>query len=511
MKGKKIVMLVHDNRIDRRVLDEAQSLQEVGWELTVIAGPPPTPDYNWDEQCYPDIEIVRLPLDANLAKERCTTGINDSVGSINWGEIFNLYNLFIRVGKKYPADIYVAHDLPQLPVAINLARLTEAFVVYDTHELFPHQLTFGKKKRDNYKEIEDYLIQYADKVITVNESAAKFLALHYYIAEPEIILNSPSLNELDFPIEDQNLLRKNLNINQESKIILYQGGVGRSPNDVRNLEKLIYAMKFVENKDIKLVFMGPKGNDFDALIEWTKKENLFGTKFFYHDAVPQTQLLKHTISADVGIIPYPHIDFNSYFCTPNKLFEFLTVGLPILGNDSPELNRFIKNNKIGLTYSMKTVEEIAFAINDFFKKDISVFKKNGKELYLKYLWKSQGKKIQKIYDSLITKNPKNKGLISSSLVQIGNMLENKMYKLIETECNFILSRDEKNIFAKNYLALSKLRRGDISTSESIIKEAIKGNLTNEMLLDNLNYITEYMYRPELKPIELDKIEDYLIN
>lgn len=509
-KKNKIVMLVHDNRIDRRVLDEAKTLQEDGWDLTVIAGPPPTPDYTWDEDCYPELNIVRLPLDKELSLIRSTTGLNDTIDSIDWAKIFQLYNLFIQVAQDYKADIYVAHDLPQLPVAINLARSNNAYVVYDTHELYPHQLTFGKKKTNDYEEIEDYLIQYVDKVITVNESAAKFLSLRYKIDEPEVILNSPPLDPTQLPNNKSDLLRKAFSLNEESKILLYQGGVGRTINDVRNLERLISSMQLVNDKNIKLVFMGPKGNEFEELIEWTKKENLFGKTFFYHEAVPQTELLEYTISADVGIIPYPHVDFNTYFCTPNKLFEFLVVGLPILGNDSPELSRFIKTNEIGLTYPMKTTEDIAYAINSFFSQNVDQFKKNGVNLYKKYLWNVQGEKIKEIYAAIRTKKAINDNLNKMSLNSVEHLIEKGLFKMTDKECEYILSNEPNNIVSRNYYALSKFKQGEVKLSEQIIKEGINNNPNNELLLDNLNYVTEYLYRSKLNSIEKSGLEDYLI-
>lgn len=509
-KKNKIVMLVHDNRIDRRVLDEAKTLQEDGWDLTVIAGPPPTPGYTWDEDCYPELDIVRLPLDKELSLIRSTTGLNDTIDSIDWGKMFHLYNLFIQVAQDYKADIYVAHDLPQLPVAVNLARFNNAYVVYDTHELYPHQLTFGKKRTNDYEEIEDYLIQYVDKVITVNESAAKFLSLRYKIDEPEVILNSPPLDPNQLPDNKNDLLRKAFNLNEKSKILLYQGGVGRTKNDVRNLEKLILSMKQVNDKNIKLVYMGPKGNEFEELIEWTKKENLYGKTFFYHEAVPQTELLEYTKSADVGIIPYPHVDFNTYFCTPNKLFEFLVVGLPILGNDSPELNRFIKTNEIGLTFPMKTVEDIAYAINSFFSQNVDNFKKNGVELYKKYLWNVQGEKIKEIYNSIKSEKAKSDNLNKASLNSIEHFIEKRLFKMTDKECEFILSNEPENIVCRNYFALSKFKQGDVKLSEQIIRAGIEIDQNNELLLDNLNYVTEYLYRTQLNPIEKSGLEDYLI-
>jgi len=84
---------------------------------------------------------------------------------------------------------------------------------------------------------------------------------------------------------------------------------------------------------------------------------------YFLPAVPQAELLQHSASADLGIIPYPHVDLNSYYCTPNKLFEFIQAGLPILSNDSPELRRFVSEEGFGLVHAMSSPLHIANAID----------------------------------------------------------------------------------------------------------------------------------------------------
>ncbi|HTY58042.1 MAG TPA: tetratricopeptide repeat protein, partial [Bacteroidota bacterium] len=59
-KSRSVVMLVDDRRIDRRVLDEAVSLQDAGWDVVVVAGETPAENPFWDEECYPDLRIMRV-------------------------------------------------------------------------------------------------------------------------------------------------------------------------------------------------------------------------------------------------------------------------------------------------------------------------------------------------------------------------------------------------------------------------------------------------------------------
>lgn len=141
-------------------------------------------------------------------------------------------------------------------------------------------------------------------------------------------------------------------------MLLFQGGF--APH--RNLEALVRAMARVETPDVDLVMMG-FGGFGEGLQKLAGRLGLLGRRVHFLPAVPQSELLQHSASADVGIIPYPHIDLNSYYCTPNKLFEFIQAGLPILANDSPELRRFVAEPGFGLVSPMHDAPQIARAID----------------------------------------------------------------------------------------------------------------------------------------------------
>ena len=122
---------------------------------------------------------------------------------------------------------------------------------------------------------------------------------------------------------------------------------------------------------------------------------------FFFPAVDQSILLEYSASADVGIIPYPHVDLNSYYCTPNKLFEFIQAGLPMIANDSPELNRFIKDNQIGYSYKINDEKDIAYMIEEFFKQDID-YKQNILNIRDIFSWKTEERKFIEIMSEIIS-------------------------------------------------------------------------------------------------------------
>ena len=128
---RSIVMMVHDRRIDRRVLDEARSLMSDGWSVTVLAGPADPTQPTPDEQVYPDVPIVRVTRGAaptQIDPVRARAGIVHTVAA--------LLALSPRVRRRRsPATrnrLSVADDLPQLGEAVIAARHHGGYVVYDS-------------------------------------------------------------------------------------------------------------------------------------------------------------------------------------------------------------------------------------------------------------------------------------------------------------------------------------------------------------------------------------------
>jgi glycosyltransferase involved in cell wall biosynthesis len=494
--SKTIVMLCQDNRIDRRILDEARSLKNAGWRVTVIAGAPPTIDYKLDEVTYPDIEIIRLKLGYIPKRITEKDGKNLLFSEVDWQKIYFNHNQLLEIGLNYPADVYVAHDLPQVPVAVILANHYEAQVTYDAHELYPEQFSNDIVKANLNSEAESFILPFVDKVIMVNKSGASFMAIKYGIEKPEIILNSPALKADDLPIENTNILRRNLGIDNFRKILLYQGGVARIKNDVRNLEKLMLSMSFVKNENIVLVYMGPAGHGKDELINIAKEKGLYGSRFYYHEPVSQSELLSYTVSADAGVIPYPHIDFNTYFCTPNKLFEFIVSGIPILANSSPELNDFVSGQGIGLNKPMNSIEGIASAIDEFFSTDFETYEQNVKKLSKDYIWDVQGKKIVDIYDSLI-KSSSHSSRIRDRIEEVASTLmfkqNNKIGKLI---CKAFLKNNPDDIEILRLLSNIYFNLGDYKSSRRELLRMLKNNPEDDAGLFFLNKVNDLIYEQD---------------
>lgn len=160
-------MLVANNRIDRRVLDEARSLVRAGWDVTVISGPPPAPDDRQDEESYPDINILRINdrRAEMLLGEIDQLRLNRTLACFpnwNWLGINPIHNHLLVEAITRPAEIYVAHDLPQLPAAAMAASFHRSYLVYDSHELFTELYPERPDFKPQHTQIETWFISFAD-------------------------------------------------------------------------------------------------------------------------------------------------------------------------------------------------------------------------------------------------------------------------------------------------------------------------------------------------------------
>ncbi|WP_167383701.1 glycosyltransferase family 4 protein [Bordetella genomosp. 12] len=293
-------------------------------------------------------------------------------------------------------DVIHAHDLPQLQAGVNAARALKVPLIYDAHELYPEICTLTPEQQKRLGANEAKLIPRADAVITVNPHLAQEFARRYKIPAPDVILNAidPFTDLHDRP---RDLFRETMGIPADKQILLFQGWM--SPD--RGLQDLVRALAQVRS-DVHLVFMGYGDlvKDLSAIAE----EMGVRDRVHFKDAVPQAELLYWTASADAGIIPYQPVDLNHWFCSPNKLFEFVQSRLPIIANDLPYLRDVITTDQIGLVADMKSLSDLAAAINTMFDPALGGarrFKPALAAAQYKYSWQAQEAQLFSIYDRVM--------------------------------------------------------------------------------------------------------------
>lgn len=404
-------MVTHDRKIDRRIIQEAESLVDNGYQVSIVAFP-------WTVEEDNNIEGIRIIRPLKFGDKKNIFSSIMSIYSLFREQLFNNPKLMYRIRNhvngylidvqkyfenflldlavKERGDIYHAHDLPSLSSAYKAARFYNVPLIYDSHELYCGQ-EFGKLETATWRRIESSLICKTDAIITINESIAGLLKEWYGCVEPIVIMNKVNPYNDSFG-KDEKIIHSTLNLDLNIPILLYQGSITTS----RNIENLILAMKKVKS-NVVLVLLGG-GASREKLFNLSKNNKL-EEKVYFIEEVPQKYLLKYTSSADVGLIPYLGSCLNSYYCTPNKLFEFISAGVPILANNLPEINKVVIGEGVGIVADFNKPESIAESIDLMIKDkaDLIKYKERINEIKYKYSWDYEEKKLLELYNTLLEK------------------------------------------------------------------------------------------------------------
>ncbi len=245
-------------------------------------------------------------------------------------------------------DLYYANDLDTLLAGYLLSKWHRAKLVYDAHELYPDLFETGPKLyRALLNKLEGYLARRAELVITVNESIAEILQQRHHLKQqPMVLLNCPAFEAV--PARGQPSRRPYK--------LLYHGVY--LPG--RNLEGLILSMQYVTNA---ILYLRGYGISEELLRQLVRQTNL-QDKVIFLEPVPMGELVSSATEFDIGIVPYPgnSNNLNSYYCTPNKIFEYMMSGLALVVSDLPELRRIVTQYQVGVMFNPATPQGLGEAL-----------------------------------------------------------------------------------------------------------------------------------------------------
>lgn len=254
-----------------------------------------------------------------------------------------------------PADIWHGMWAGSLPALGRLRRRHGGRSVYDSRDIYLHARLFDRMAapwRRLYRWIERRWARSADSVITVNDAYADILEEVLGVARPLVVMNCPELWVPPEPRPD--LIRERLGLPASSAIVLYQGNLMTE----RGIEQSMDAI--LEVPDATLVLMGYGGgrDEYAALAAGTKYDG----RVELIDPVPPDELLPWTASADILVMAIQPTTLNHRFTTPQKLFEALAVGVPVVASDLPGMARIVSETGCGVLCDPTSPAAIAAAI-----------------------------------------------------------------------------------------------------------------------------------------------------
>lgn len=239
-------------------------------------------------------------------------------------------------------DVVHAHDLDTLYAAVTYARWSGAKVVYDAHELERHRNAEWTAARHLIIDsLEKFGIRRADAVITVSEGIADWYAREYGTARPSVVLNSPPLSAAVVAGDPTEDLRGQLGLPADARVVAYVGKVTRG----RGVETLVGALEHL-GPDYHLVVLGPR-ESYDAQIERLATTAGVRERLHLLPPVPSATVPRTIATADVSATPIENVCLSYDLALPNKLFDSLYAGVPVVVSDLTEMAAFVREHEIG--------------------------------------------------------------------------------------------------------------------------------------------------------------------
>ncbi len=360
---------------DSRVLKEARSLSELGHEVTVVA----------------------MHAEGLAEHERVEGFVVHRIrlASRSWSrlpvvQVVKYLEFLVRALRHHrQADVFHCHDLSALPIGVLGRSLfnRRAHVVYDAHEFETEIEHLTPTTKWLSKILERLLIKHVDQMITVSDPIADDYAARYGIARPHLVLNTPEFT----PIARSNRLREALNIGDDRFLFLFQGAL--SPR--RGIELMLETAATHPMDGFVFVFMG-----YGPLEQHIKDFADTNANVFHKSAVLPAELLGYTASADCGLLLFDASSLNNVYAMPNKLFEYLMGGLPVICSSNRTIREFVEQHEVGVVLHAFEPAALLDAMHQIVALDHSRIAANIDRVRNHYNWEAQAAVLAKVYGCL---------------------------------------------------------------------------------------------------------------
>jgi len=251
-----------------------------------------------------------------------------------------------------PSDVYVAADPDDLRFAWLAATIYRKRLVYIPFEYFPEHSQATVRQKRRWAQLERRYAPHVHALVSLGDKLSREYELNYGLHGRVHTIYS-SLPRAYDPGEP--LLRRRIKVGASDKIILYQGLVAR----IRGIWDVLAAMPFLAD-NVHFVVIG-FGEEFEAFRR-DASSSPSRSRVHVLDAVPQSELMRYTRDADVGIIPIHDASKSYRYCNPGKLFEYIAAGLPLAVSNLDQLAWYVRSRSLGEVFTWGSATEIVLAL-----------------------------------------------------------------------------------------------------------------------------------------------------
>lgn len=340
--GIRVTMLVrnaftHDTRVER----EARTLANAGYRATVVAEAGPELPVREERDGFRVVRLARR---------------GPPIPGLRF--LVHRWRLARAVERTRP-DLLHAHDADALQVIGPLGRRRRIPVIYDSHELWlgrsarGHSPLYHRLAQAYYRGIERRYVPTAAAVIVANPPAAPELERRYGISGVIAVPNYPA-EAAAVPSRDLRELPGGRAIPDGVPLVLYVGAM--SPE--RGIEELVDAM--VDVPDAHLVLLG--GGGLEAAIRARIMQRGIVARSHLVGMVASEEVVPFAASARVGILSTMPTNLNNRLALPNKLFQYMAAGIPVVASDYPQIREVVEAASCGLLVDPTRAGKLSAAI-----------------------------------------------------------------------------------------------------------------------------------------------------
>jgi glycosyltransferase involved in cell wall biosynthesis len=294
------------------------------------------------------------------------------------------------------------HGLVTLAAGVRVSRSCGAPLLYDVHELETEANGLGGLRQRVYKAAERRLIRRADAVLAVSDSIADWYAREYGIERPTVVRNVPVRPEGPPPGRSQ-ILRATAGIPEGELIFLYAGGLFQG----RRVEQFLRVFSRV-SEDRHVVFMG-----YGELEGMVRSAAVMRRNIHFLPAVPATEVVRHAAGADVGLMGVENVCLSYYYSLPNKLFECLLAGVPVVAGDWPEIRRVIEADGCGWVVG-ETDEDWRRFVSGVSGEEIQRRREGALRARMRYSWQNEEATLVGVYRRLLGRSTERLGRVAKN-------------------------------------------------------------------------------------------------
>lgn len=371
-KSRVVLSVTNDLATDQRVEKVCNSLLQMGFFVTLIGR--------------------KLPWSTPLTPKRHTCirmKLFFRKGPLFYAE-YNIRLFFKLLITKF--EIAVANDLDTLLAAWLASKIKGAELIYDSHEFYTEtpELINRPRVRNVWLWIERIIFPTLKDVITVNNSIAEAYFQRYHIPV-QVVKNLPL-----FQPPAPRLTMAELNLPSSLPFVILQGA---GINIDRGAEELIQAMAYVTQAQLIIVGSG----DVFPLLRKKKEELGLHHNVTIIDRVPYDQLRRITASAIVGATLDKDTNPNYRFSLPNKLFDYIQSGIPVLASRLPEIEKVLNQYQIGSFIDSHDPKHIAERIDEMITNvaRYQQWRQNCLDAAKVLCWENQEHTLREIYGKFI--------------------------------------------------------------------------------------------------------------